>query len=99
MQDPRTTWTPAGLQIFIVLMVAIWFLLGCWYTYSIIQSLKDSSGDKTTLFRNLAIVYCPWFFALPATYIVTAIVAPWVSDRIAVCLCLFWFPFLSDYVL
>lgn len=80
--DPAATSPVLILQISIYLINFVWVGLAVWFGMTIYKSfVQEDNPVKKTLYRNLAFVYFPWFFGLPAVSILTLMLSPWVAMK------------------
>lgn len=83
VEDAAAVVPDLGVTVFLYLITIIWLVLAVWFSYTLIQSYRNEDNPvKKTLYRNLAIVYFPWFFGLPLVTLLTLRLNPWVAERI-----------------
>lgn len=81
--DPAAVVPDLGVTIFLYIILLVWLVLATWFAKTLIDSWrKEDNPVKRTLYRNLAIVYLPWFFGLPLVTLLTLQLSPWVAERI-----------------
>jgi len=82
-EDPAATKPELGLQIFLVLVNCVWLVFSFWFCYTIKGSYtKEDNPVKKALYRNLGLVYFPWFFGLPFTTFLSIALPAWSVYRI-----------------
>lgn len=78
---PEDTSTPGYISFFIYVMLVAWMAFAVWFVFCIHHSWKKENNEvKKALYRNLALVYTPWFFAYPLTNVLILLVAPWYNE-------------------
>jgi hypothetical protein len=83
VDDPAATSLTWGVWIFQVVILGLWFVFAIWFCYTIFKSYsKEDNPVKKALYRNLALVYIPWFFGLPLSTLLTIKLNAWSAQRI-----------------